>query len=338
MRCFQTIVFHVPFSRIARSLELTTPCLAAADPPHAELRATALLGALRMWWRATRADRLADSMESLRDEEVRLFGGPADDSDGRRGGTGLFVARLDVFGPAGAGAPAEKMKFVPAGDLAAFLGAAVGPKGRRHEALAPGTRAEFTLLFRPGVAEADRSQIELALDCLLAFGGVGLLSRRGMGSWNDAARVRAPLNEYEAYLRALLARVRGLPDAREAMNQIPTFSEFGAHYMFQLAGNEACDPMAVLANKSLAFSNANGFDAQHMLSISRETGGRHPSPMHLHVTRLTDATVCVASYLPVRSVPDHNFRHRLLEVRILDFLRHCSAWSIEAAGEATAPA
>lgn len=178
----------------ARPLYIHTPALtagahnlaaqsASSEQLTAEVRLSSLLGPLRFWWRAT-AGRAYRSDERRR-QEITVFGGPATEErvNGRGadrssiGGTGCFTGSLMVSSQP---VSLRNAPITTDGNLLQFFGN--GVTTNRNGTVPIGQYGILTLHFHPRKDPAYRSEVLHALETMCAFGGIGLLSRRGLGS------------------------------------------------------------------------------------------------------------------------------------------------------------
>jgi len=180
--------------------EVVTPLFCAgARQDDVGVRPASLRGMLRWWWRATRygvyhAGCNGDPRQALREldkEEKKLFGS----SETGQGRVALRVerAKLAVLPRRELLRTSERNGASVVGPGARYLGyglveAASTESGKRAGQLvrscgraAPGTSVRVDLVCR-GLDEAQLDTLEIALDALGLFGGLGARSRRGWGS------------------------------------------------------------------------------------------------------------------------------------------------------------
>jgi CRISPR-associated protein Cmr1 len=180
--------------------EVVTPLFCAgARQDDVGVRPASLRGILRWWWRATRygvydAGCNGDPRQALREldkEEKKLFGS----SETGQGRVALRVerAKLAVLPRRELLRTSERNGASVVGPGARYLGyglveAASTKSGKRAGQLvrscgraAPGTSVRVDLVCR-GLDEAQLDTLEIALDALGLFGGLGARSRRGWGS------------------------------------------------------------------------------------------------------------------------------------------------------------
>ncbi|WP_437207045.1 type III-B CRISPR module RAMP protein Cmr1 [Planctomicrobium sp. SH664] len=176
---------------ISATYRVTTPMfLGGADPKQAELRLPSFKGALRFWWRALARDRCRD-VRQLRQEEAALFGS-SDENVGQSKvlmrlvptDAGQTVCRppqqlMDSNREVGEGA-----RYLGYGVMEAFASHNKGTKAAqltRSCLLAP---FSFTveLLYKTGVSEKQRNQVQRAIKVLGLLGGLGSKARKGYGS------------------------------------------------------------------------------------------------------------------------------------------------------------
>jgi len=161
------------------TLEFITPCFCAgADQARAEIRAPAIRGQLRWWFRAfggTRAD------------EQEVFGGIA----GEEGRSSTLVVRVAELAR---GLPWRPPKVEPnAPEAYVWHYASVsgkqkgqpgpGPRWSEHGNLPPGTKVHLQLLWRRQPPPGARQGFDDALKAFLALGAVGMRVTRGVGAF-----------------------------------------------------------------------------------------------------------------------------------------------------------
>ncbi len=308
---------------IARELTLTTPALiGGADQNEPECRVPSLLGALRTWWRATAEGDAAQ----LRHDELALFGGPA--SSGLQVGAGLFTINLSAL-PITDDTP-NSSKSTPSRlddqffraypNFRQLLGDAVDNRTaasrRRMAALPAGSRFRVSMAFRNGVAEEHKRAIEQAFSILAMFGGLGYLARRGMGSVSDLrpAQIGWDCEYYTDIVERTFKWLQGRVRHRTGGTSLNTPTFTGRSKVFIWTAPSETDPMAALEAFADGARTAPGtvgqladfFSPQHPVSArlqlrTRNEGAlaRLPSPLHLHVERLSDGCLVIGLLLPV---------------------------------------
>lgn len=153
--------------------EFITPCFCAgANQAVAELRAPAIRGQVRWWFRV---------LGGSAGDEARLYGGTA----GNRSVASAFMVRCRLAAEPPKWNPP---KFNPSSDLGYLLYFAQAADKKRWNpkgALAAGTA--FTLHFSwchaPPVSEAARQLHQLAVEAFLTLGSFGLRATRGLGAF-----------------------------------------------------------------------------------------------------------------------------------------------------------
>lgn len=159
-----------------RHLELLTPCFCAgADQAKAEIRATAVRGQLRWWFRALGG--------SAADERA-LFGGVTQNAS-----ASSIVVRIQNVAPA----PWSPPPFTPndpesyvwyfASVSGTVSKGAKGPRWTPAGALGAGTTFTLQILQRRPLSPALQEQFDLALKCFLQLGAIGLRATRGLGAF-----------------------------------------------------------------------------------------------------------------------------------------------------------
>jgi len=189
--------------------EVVTPLFCAgARQDDVGVRPASLRGILRWWWRATRYGVYhagcngdpSQALGELDEEEEKLFGS----SEKGQGQVALRVARanltvlspgelLTVLSPGELLRTSKRNGAAVVGPGARYLGyglveAASTKSGKRAGQLVrscgranPDTSVRVELVCR-GLDEAQLDTLEIALDALGLFGGLGARSRRGWGS------------------------------------------------------------------------------------------------------------------------------------------------------------
>ncbi|WGD28397.1 hypothetical protein AncyloWKF20_11255 [Ancylobacter sp. WKF20] len=367
------MTFQIPQRRSVLGSRLSTHRLCFATPAliggalrdkPPSLGLVPLLAGLRFWWRAG-VHRGAPA--SMRREEIRLFGGPAEDerpaknerpadkgdADSRSrsadkgniaekasptGGIGAFQPELDplCFGPWTKDAKAESVVRANSA-LSDFLGSAMGGTSAKVFAfLEAGASGTLTLRERPrattqadptGQPEAPIEALDLALNLMTTFGGLGLLGRRGLGSINDAARTDLDINAFTTHVEKLIATVRERrrpspplsgtaaatppPDPWRSLPTFATFSHATRCVVLDMTHTRTgLDALAELAtavgnfakSPPVAFAPEHVFSAQSAIT-GKATRGRWPSQLHIHVQQLAAGYAIVLTHLPTAFPP-----------------------------------
>lgn len=203
-------------------LEFLMPCFCAgANPKNAELRASAVRGQLRWWFRA-----LGGSFE----EESKVFGriGKKDETLGS-----AVVIRTRILGKPPMWDPPD----FTANDFESYVwhfakvsgkteddkkDKSPGPRWWSGGAFAPGTKWELRVVLRRPLDMSLQAKFDDALKCFLALGSIGLRATRGLGSFHCA---EVPFVESD--LRAVLQKAGfaleskgGVKDPEEAARTI----------------------------------------------------------------------------------------------------------------------
>ena len=154
-------------------LELITPCFCAgADQTRAEIRAPSIRGQLRWWFRA---------LGGTRDEEASLFGAMAGDT----GKSSALIVRVSDLKRGNSWNPP---KLNPNdSNTYVYHYASVSADKRRWTSggnIPPGTTFTLSLIWRRNIIDSMLlKKFEVARDCFLRFGGVGLRVTRGLGAF-----------------------------------------------------------------------------------------------------------------------------------------------------------
>lgn len=147
-------------------LAVTPLLLAGANNQMPEIRAPALRGVMRYWWRATLGGVIGDSnLDGLRDLETAVFGSTDSASP--------IAIRLRPLLPANQSKPREESEMILPHK---------GKSGGSRQAIVAGERISLVMhqwrLADDAVWQAACASLNLAL----TFGGVGLRARRGYGT------------------------------------------------------------------------------------------------------------------------------------------------------------
>lgn len=159
------------------TLELLTPCFCAgADQSRAEIRAPAIRGQLRWWFRALGGSAL---------DERKVFGSMA----GNDGSASSLLVRVMNIVPKGWTLPA---KLDIASDSYVYHYAKVsgtevmgasGPRWGASGSLGPKTTFEIELIQKTPLGSPLQQQLDNAKHCFLELGSLGLRATRGLGSF-----------------------------------------------------------------------------------------------------------------------------------------------------------
>jgi len=171
---------------ITRSIrfECLTPCFCAgADPSRAEIRAPAIRGALRWWFRA---------LGGSRELEHEVFGGVADPVRGSAIRLRVSNTVEKPTGPlptVGTGRdalnPTDPLAYIlyfasVGGGSGAQFGQ--GPRWQEQGNLGPGTTFDVHLQRMRSLPEAAQALLDLSVDAFEHFGAIGLRATRGLGA------------------------------------------------------------------------------------------------------------------------------------------------------------
>lgn len=261
----------------------------------AEVRLSSVLGILRYWWRST-AGR-SYNPDKRRAREIVIFGGPAAEDKGSTrevgrtgvGGTGCFSASLITSSTA---VPFKTNPITKNDRLLQFLGN--GVTSNRDASMPVGEYGELSLHFHPHGSAEHRAEVIQALDAMCAFGGVGLLCRRGLGSVSNHAPGRLALKDAISSTRSLFAELfhqdgsstskarlvlwpMMVPDGLEAL------SDFAAHLG---ALKIKADTKGNLERLSDLLSSQAGLQRSYKAGQwrpNREDRGRRPSPVSIKI-------------------------------------------------------
>lgn len=158
------------------TLELLTPCFCAgADQSKAEIRAPAIRGQLR-WWFRTLGGSAADERE--------IFGGVAGSAE-----SSSFSIRILSVEPKSWTPPSftandhESYVWYFASVSGTTTKGEKGPRWSPSGALGTGTRFSIQLLQRRPLTPALQHRLDLTIRCFLQLGAIGLRSTRGLGAF-----------------------------------------------------------------------------------------------------------------------------------------------------------
>lgn len=174
-------------------LKVVTPLfMSGADQGQAEIRASSIKGALRFWYRAIAFGHLSSWQEVLK-AEARLFGSAGAKSGDNVGGQAKFMLKVILNAEEMHVSRDLGLKVLPGLGYLGF-GLIKYDKEKKvprviRDCVTPGSVFELVFAFQGigsqhGLTSADVRTLELALQALCFFGGVGSRSRRGFGSLN----------------------------------------------------------------------------------------------------------------------------------------------------------
>jgi len=164
------------------TIEFLTPCFCAgADQSHAEIRAPAIRGQLRWWFRA-----LGGSAPEERD----VFGGIGSATASR-----LIIRTLKLTdGPkwdpprVDPNATASYVWYFASVSGKEPRQRGTGPRWQPSAALAPGSRFRLDIIQRIRLIDSVQAMLDQSIDCFLSFGSLGLRVTRGLGAFNCIER------------------------------------------------------------------------------------------------------------------------------------------------------
>lgn len=165
------------------TLELLTPCFCAgADQAKAEIRAPAIRGQLRWWFRA---------LGGTAAEEREVFGGVA----GTANASSLLVRITDVkVGPAwnppriDPNSPDSYVWYFASvsGKAPGSGPSSLGPRWTPGGATPPHSTFRMQLLQKRPLSPYLQDQLNRAVRCFIQLGAIGLRATRGLGAFNCA--------------------------------------------------------------------------------------------------------------------------------------------------------
>jgi CRISPR-associated protein Cmr1 len=260
------------------------------------IRPPSVKGALRFWWRALNWGRFAESTSCaesalilLHDEEVRLFGGSAE-----QGGQGRFSLGIEE----------EDRRRQPISDWpqnntgAGYLAFGILPSGSQaqgnykphRQGIDGGRLFQVRLVFRPNTKDADVASIKDSLNAWSLFGGLGSRARRGMGSislcgYNGSL---PDLADFQASVNSVLQRFDRTP--------VAPFSAFSKESTFRRLSTDS-DPRIALSKAGEIYRNYRG-QASALRGVAKipfglplqdvDTNSRRASPLFFHVQAIAD--------------------------------------------------
>jgi len=163
---------------VTARFRIVTPMFLGGAQHEAEgVRPPSVKGALRFWWRAlnwaAHRNKAADdaaALQSLHEEEAKLFGRAAKEVGGEQiGGQGVFLLAVN-HDPMTPNPPLTGRSYL----------AGMGLDGR--QALPDNAEFEIVLRFRPATDQPAKDSVMEALRLFGLIGGLGSRSRRGFGS------------------------------------------------------------------------------------------------------------------------------------------------------------
>ncbi len=160
------------------NLEFLTPCFCAgANQARAEIRAPALRGQLRWWFRALGGNPT---------EESKVFGGLAGNAFASN-----ITTRIYETTPGPSWTPPARLDINSDSYVYYFVSVSgteeegqTGPRWQSEGALSPGTRVKFGIQQRCPLTAELQTQFNFALRCFLQLGAVGLRATRGLGTFS----------------------------------------------------------------------------------------------------------------------------------------------------------
>ena len=171
--------------------------------PIQPIRASAIRGHLRFWWRATAGAKYSTA-KSLYDEEAKLWGSSANSNkDGTiAGGPGKVSVRVDEVKHGDPKSYTQLTSERSDKPLAYLLFPFNSDKGQ-PEAVA---RKELSFKLILSCPDSNQDEVKTALKAWIAFGGIGARSRRGCGALQvtdkpDEYLMKAP---YQDWMQSLL--------------------------------------------------------------------------------------------------------------------------------------
>ena len=162
-------------ARLQVSLKVVSPLfMYGSDQNEPEIRVASMKGMLRYWYRAIALGRLK-TWEAVREEENRIFGSA-------EGGQARFLLKIDFQGKE----PFIKAQLDKEACQQGLFYMGYGPisYNKNKPFIKEATLFDLVILFKPDLSPEDVFAVELALQGLCYFGGVGSRSRRGFGSLN----------------------------------------------------------------------------------------------------------------------------------------------------------
>lgn len=250
-------------------VELISPMLGGGVTPNEPdevgwLRASAVKGQLRFWWRALYAHTFNKTNE-MRERERELFGGPITFPKGSstpEGGPG--VLRLSV----------ESSRATQGRHHI---------QGRRQPSLAPEASATVRFQLTTGKDSAERAEIDATIRAWLTLGGVGGRTRRAAGAIR-AVSEGLPWNlpQSEASLETYLKELFALSEAEKRGAASSCFSLANLHSVLFGSKHKTGSHAARELQRSYAKTRDSLGDRQSQGRLGA-IRPRHASPVHLCV-------------------------------------------------------
>ncbi|CAH1388337.1 type III-B CRISPR module RAMP protein Cmr1 [Candidatus Nitrotoga sp. M5] len=218
----------MPPVTLTAEFKIVTPMFigGADQSPSDGIRPPSVKGALRFWWRVLNwwkfykgtepsiptEMRQVDALKALHEEEVRLFGGSAE-----QGGQGVFlleIAKQPITNSTITDWPTNNTGagYMAYGILASNGGEAGIPQPHR-KGIQEAQNFIMRLRFRPKISQEDQNSILATLNAWNLFGGLGSRSRRGMGSVTrvDPQGNLPTRQEYEQQVNLMIASMTSAP-------------------------------------------------------------------------------------------------------------------------------
>ena len=306
----------MPPVTLTAEFKIVTPMFigGADQSPSDGIRPPSVKGALRFWWRAlnwkkfygeaelsTPAEtRQVNALKALHDEEVRLFGGSAE-----QGGQGVFLMEIAKQPSINSTITDWPTNNTGAGYMAygilASNGGGTGIPQPHRKGIKEAQDFIMQLRFRTRISPEDKNSLLAALDAWNLFGGLGSRSRRGMGSVTrvDPQGNLPTRQEYEQQANQVIAAMTSVPS--------PPYTALSSesHFLILSEGNDARSVLNQAGQKYKDFrgqkSSLRGRDkipfGLPLQAIDEQN--RRASPLLFHVHALANENfVASVLYLP----------------------------------------
>lgn len=264
---------------------VTPMFLGGADNESAEFRLPSFKGALRFWWRALAWRRLGGDLERIHREEARLFGSAASTGDADVG-QAKFLLTADHDEPEtidkGIVLKTQGRRGSTLGDGARYFGYGVmetysssdQEAGELTRAcIEPGFEFTVRLRLRPGLEDAQREQLERALEALGLFGGLGSKVRKGWGSIQlvdlNGERSTTTFDDFKSTFWDATSAITD-----EALGELPEYTAFSDKAStWLILGPPGMEPVELLdqVGREMIWYRSNGRIPNH--SNQREVMG-----------------------------------------------------------------
>ena len=284
-------------TEVEATYRVVTPMFCGgANPNHAELRVPSFKGALRFWWRALAWSRLNGELQTIRDQEDRLFGSAGE------GQSAASVAMESDDYRSGAG------KALRIGPGARYLGYGIVAAADGRGFLYPGFKFTVRMRIREPHPQIELQSLKEALIALGLFGGMGARSRRGFGSVAIDSllfdRKKSGMSSKSA--KDLITRIRHYRRNCDSV-LVPAYTALSNQSRYVVIQNDSTDPLGLLDTIGREIKDAIRAvprDKRIIFGLPRKPHPeRRASPLFIHIHECAGKPVAVLSFLPARFLP-----------------------------------